>query len=150
MTANSESKRSIELPVGWQITHMAIHYEGEDVSRDEHPFAANVLVQLRMDAIGSTPAELAISDLAILDTLPDAERISAGPIPIEEGGRPAQHVELTFRPDGGGVLQQLIVYIGGENRVYTVTGTHRAGPRFDKIRGDVLHVARSLLSQGVR
>src|SRR5438067_1226962 len=43
--------RTVALPKGWQQSSLTLYFEGEDLSQQEQPFAANVVVQLRLVAM---------------------------------------------------------------------------------------------------
>ncbi len=128
----------------WGLTQLALHYEGEDLSAEARPFAAVLLVQLRMDVPPGAAADVVQkADLAVLKAAaPGLRLITAGPLAV--GGAQHQHLEWTVDDKHHGSLQTLVVYVTRGSRLYTVTGTHRAAS-FSKIRADILSYAAQLV-----
>lgn len=142
----STKPRALTLPAGWGVTQLVLHFEREDLTQEADPFAATAVVHLRMDADpGLTPAQLAAQDRVVLQGgLPNFKLIAEGELTVPTGER-APLLELTFDDEDGRALQQLVVYLRRERHLYTVSATHRAGPRFEAIRGSVAELAASLV-----
>lgn len=140
----STKASALPLPEGWGVTQLVLHYEKEDLTREVDPFAGNAVVQLRMDVEpGTAPARVVGQDRGVLAAgLAHFKVIAEGELAV--GGAPMSHLEHTFEDEEGRALQQLTLYLRRGGHLYTVSGTHRAGPRFAAIRGAVLELAAAL------
>jgi hypothetical protein len=145
----AKDSRKLTLPARWTITSLAIHYEGEDLSKDERPFAANILVQLRTDVDRDAGAQdAAASDWdAITANLPGVELIGRAEVAAGRAKLPA--LEYRFPDAMGHSLQQLVLYVAHESRIYTIAGVHLAGVRFDAIRPEIIRTAEALLTEAL-
>ncbi len=141
----SNKPRALALPAGWGVTQLVLHYEREDLAQEAEPFAATAVVHLRMDAEpGLTPAQLAAQDkVVLLGSLPNAKLVAEGEVAV--GAERAPQLELSFDDEDGRRLQQLVVFVRRDRHLYTVSAVHRAGPRFEAIRGAAAELAASLL-----
>lgn len=144
--ATKSRPRTLTLPSGWGVTQLLLHFEGEDLSRDTDPFAANVLIQLRMDAeAGEPPQAVLARDREVLaGALAGYAAVGEGEIAV--GGARLPYLETRFSDEDGRTLQQLVLYLRKERYLYTVAGTHVAGPRFEAIRPMVLDAAASFFA----
>lgn len=140
----SSKPRALTVPAGWGVSQMILHYEREDLSKEPDPFAATAVVHLRMDAEpGTAPAQLAAQDRLVLQGgLANFKLIADGELAV--GGEKLPRLEATFEDEDGRPLQQLTLYLERDRHLYTVTGTHRAGPRFEAIRSAVAELAASV------
>jgi hypothetical protein len=140
------SPTTLTIPAKWGLTSFTIHYEGEDLSNDENPFAANVSVQLRTDVKpGFSTTDVVAADLQTLRaTVRDLELAGKGELQVRKNK--LQHLELTFRDATLGTMRQLFIYVDRGDRIYTVVGMH-VDARFDQIRSDVIGAAASLLPE---
>ena len=135
----------VQIPNKWAFSSTLLHFEGEDLSQDPRPFAANVVVQSRIDVPDGTAAELvATADLSLLKTnLPGFQLVSDQD--AKAGQKSVTAIEYTFRDSSERVLQQLILYCQSGKRLYTVTATHVAGSRFGVAKEAVLRMASDLI-----
>lgn len=130
---------TIELPSKWQISQLAVHFEGEDLRDDPRPFAANVVAQLRFDVDSNEDLESIMDrDLLAAQQVSDSFEIHEKKISGSSG-----HVEYSSSADGH-QLRQLSVYQQSEGDTYTITATHRAD-RFEKVRRDFATIIERLL-----
>src|SRR5687768_9808915 len=128
----------VPIPKGWSISQLVLHDESEDLSAEKRPFAGNIIVQVRMDARGyQSAAEVAATDLAGLQSgLEGFNLVSQAPKPI--GNATAYVVELSFRDPEGTPISQLVLYARRGPDLYMISGTHRSGDRFARVREGVL------------
>jgi hypothetical protein len=141
--AKRDAGAHLPIPDGWGLTQTVLHYEGEDLSADPDPFAGSVVVQLRMDAEPDEDLKkLSENDVASLKgALAGFQSRKA-----TEGGK-SLHTssEFSFTDEDGRALQQLILYGRRGGHVYTVTGTHVQGARFETVRTAASELATALL-----
>src|SRR6266481_1679585 len=102
--------RTVALPKGWQQSSLTLYFEGEDLSKQEQPFAANVVVQLRLDASPkASPADVAAKDLRdVGGALPGFDLIDNGELKL--GAHQAAFLEYEFADPPTRRLCQLVVY----------------------------------------
>ncbi len=134
----------VEVPPGWAPNLLTFYFEGEDLSGEDRPFAANVILQLRTD-VGTEddPRDVARLDLATLErSLPSVEVRASGELEIN--GVTHHHHELVL-DDGDRPLRQLCVYAHRGGQMYTFTATHLE-ERFEGTRPQVLQMASTLLA----
>lgn len=130
----------LPIPEGWGLTQLVLHYEGEGLAGDPDPFAGSVVVQLRLDAEpGADLAQLSARDLQAL-------RGAFGTLHPRAATAGVPALEFDFRDEGGRRLRQLVLYGRRREHVYTVTGTHVEGERFEAVREAATTLARALLS----
>jgi|GEM_PF-6784030 len=145
MSKSSPNSYRIPLPSGWGISNFAIHFEGEDLSEATEPFAANIIGQLRTDVRAETALETVMAaDLSVLrNSITGLELRKQGSVRINE--RPCQEFEFTYQDNNERKLQQLTIYLQRDSGVYSVTGVHIAGERFEIVREAIYQVAQDML-----
>jgi hypothetical protein len=138
--------RPLTLPKNWALTNATFHFVGEDLSKDKNPFAATITSQLRLDArAAGTIENLARADQLKLEAaLPSFKVLHDGEITLKR--HTFEHLEFTFQDPGGRQMHQIVYYCQVGDEVYSVTGVHVAGDRFEKIRPQVADVAVGLVS----
>ena len=131
-------------PSQWGLASVGLFFEGEDLSEHETPFAASMMVQLRMDVQNATDTAVRAKDLATAQQrIPQLHVIGAGPLKVPNAGE-LEHLEWMFPDPAIQAVHQLIIYVRRGTRLYTVTATHQHD-RFEAIRAAVLEVAAGLL-----
>jgi hypothetical protein len=139
----------IAAPKNWALSTLLLHFEGEDLKKEDRPFASTAMVQLRLDmASGVSDEEIAARDLAqFKGTLPGFEFVNGGHLKL--GSRSARFLEFSYDESLGRRLQQLVLYLSGPGgRWYMVSGTHVSGTRFDRVRPDIVALGQSI-SEGL-
>jgi hypothetical protein len=141
----TEAGRTFTLPAGWGVTNLTFHFEGEDLSKDERPFAGNVIAQLRTDVPHGTRIDDVVErDLKVLKMATSNFQF-VGQNTTDIDGTAVKSIEFLHRDAESEQLQQVCFFLAVDGHVYTVTGVHRAGARFEKIRPGIREIVRSVL-----
>jgi len=134
----------LAIPKEWALSTLMLHFEGEDFTDDERPFAAAAMVQARLDIpSGTAPGDVQAKDLSTV------RRELAGFALVDQGNvkladKDARFLEFSYAESSGRRLQQLTYYIGSKERLFTVTGTHVEGARFGAVRPAIVALATSV------
>lgn len=146
MSSKAAPRAGINLPANWAVSSLIIHYEGEDLSKDPAPFAANIGVQLRIDTPrGASPADVAASDVAALKAgIQGFQILGRGELTV--GKHTHQHFEFTYLDAQIGTLQQLVILVHNQGRIYSIAGTHVAGERFAAVRDHIIEFAATFFA----
>ena len=140
--------RTIALPKGWQQASLTLYFEGEDLSKQDQPFAANVVVTNRLEALAkASPADVAAKDLRDLGSaLPGFDLVDNGELKM--GAHHAPFLEYEFADGPSRRLCQLVIYCAMGKKLFTFTGTHVAGKQFAAVRADMVKIAERALEGG--
>ncbi|HEY4219945.1 MAG TPA: DcrB-related protein [Myxococcota bacterium] len=136
----------LAVPKQWALSQLMLHFEGEDFTDDDRPFAATALVQTRLDVpAGTAPSDVVIADLAtVKKELAGFDLVEHGTTKL--GAAEVCFLEFSYAESQGRRLRQLTFYMASGKQFLTVTGTHVEGERFDAIRPQVVALAQSVLS----
>jgi hypothetical protein len=135
----SGASKSLNIPGNWRISHFTAYFEGEDLSDDPAPFAANVVVQMRLDVEPGADLD------AVVDA--DLENVRSSSDFFEIVKRTVKkktaEVEWICRA-GPQTLRQVAVYqtLGGS--MYTLIGSHKED-RFESVRKDMATLTSRLI-----
>lgn len=136
----ASDRRVIELPPRWQISQLSIHFEGEDLSKDPNPFAANIVGQLRLDLEPGDPLSRVVD--GDIDNAKKA--LDAFNLVSKKVMKTSAEVECLYA-SGDQEFRQLSFYREVSGSVYTVVATHRA-ERFESVRKDLLAIVNGILA----
>jgi hypothetical protein len=138
------SPLNVRAPANWGLASLSLFYEGEDLSQEAHPFAASVVMQLRMEVPkGAPPAVVRDRDLSTAQAqIVGLHLIGKGRLEIPGGGQ-NEYLEWIFPDPAVDTVHQIVLYVSDGSRLYTFTATHRED-RFDSVRSDLLRLASEL------
>jgi hypothetical protein len=120
-----------------------LHSEGDAGLSGPQPFAATIVVARRLDILDNTSlAAVAVADRQQLEQgVPRFSLVASGE--LDWGGDKGSFIEFELDSQTQRLRQFMVLRrVGGE--VWSVVGTHLAGPGFAAVRSSAEQVAASL------
>ena len=137
---------TLGIPDFWDLNLITLHFEGEDLTEDENPFAGSIVISRRLDVpFSEVPEGLIDADLeGLQQSLTGFELVRRGDTDIE--GQACPFLEFDFDAEGHR-LRQLCITRAVGGKVYGIFGTHVCGERFARVRDQIIAVGHSLQAE---